>query len=109
MTSLLLPGGITPAYEADEVGLRKTIDGPFMLCFIVQSRATHLKEDSEVEHPFPTVSLLTQEARVHTELQTEQLTLLWCHVLLFGYGHVGGYHLSVCIWRLQLPKFGGDG
>lgn len=84
MTSLLLPGGITPKYEADEDGFRKTVGGPFVRCLIIQSRSIHLKEDREVEPPFPTVSLLTQDARLHAELQTEQLAPLWCHTLLFG-------------------------
>lgn len=66
--SLLLPGGITPTYKADEVGFRKTIGGPFMLRTIIQSRPTHLKEDRESEHHSPTVSLLMQKVRVHAEL-----------------------------------------
>ena len=61
----------TPSYKADEVGFRKTIGGPFMLCIITQSRSTHLKEDRESEHPSPAVSLLTQKVRVHAELQID--------------------------------------
>lgn len=43
-------------------------------CFMIQSRSNHVEKGRMSDHPSPIVSLLTQKARIHTELQTEPST-----------------------------------
>lgn len=107
-----LPEGITPIYEADGVEFRETIGSLCILCFMIQSRSTSPKDGRKSEHPSPTVGLLTQKARLHTELWTDQLALFClqnpqpCFLVI---ALLEAIKYLCVIWRLQLPKFSGGG
>ena len=62
-------------------------------CFMIKSRSNHVEKGRMSEHPSPIVNLLTQKARIHTELQTE-LSTFFClqksQIMLSGYNTIRG-------------------